>query len=251
MAKRDPSIEVLRLLLMFGICLLHSVSKGICNCQWLDKLLSPCVCGFVFVSGWFGVKFSIRKVVRLYGIGIYAACVCAVVPIVQTGQVDIRGYLELVAKLWKHFWFLHAYVVMMCFSPMVNLVVERTRRNQALVVLAPVMAFTYIWSWGASFPCVGRLFPSAIGLGAYSGFALLSTYIVARLCRLHFPDIRNGRLLVLGTVALVMVLLSGGDYHSPFAVMLAAAGFYGFKAMSSYIPKWLSFVALSLSQSLS
>jgi len=73
--KRNPSIELYRCLLMYGICLLHAVTQCGHNVPWLANVLTTCVVGFVFISGWFGVKFTWWKLVKLYGIGTYAALV--------------------------------------------------------------------------------------------------------------------------------------------------------------------------------
>ena len=234
---------------MFGICLLHSVMQGGHPCRWLGNLLLPCVCGFVFVSGWFGIRFSMKKILKLYGVGLYAACVCATVPIVQTGDFVLLGYLELVAKLWKNFWFLHAYVVMMCFAPAINFVLEKCGKREAIGLLAPVLGFTFVWSWGMNIPLIGRLFPYTNGLGAFSGFTLLSTYIVARFCRMYLPNPNMRHTLVCGLIALVGVLVFGGDYHSPFSVIIAAVAVYWFAKLplsSSALTRLLDLIAPSL-----
>ena len=63
---REASIELLRVLLMFGICFLHSVSAGPLNRAWVANVFMPCVGGFAFISGWFGIRFSARKIMLLY-----------------------------------------------------------------------------------------------------------------------------------------------------------------------------------------
>lgn len=231
MADRNPSIELLRILLMFGICLLHVVAQGSHPSRLLVNLLSPCVCGFVFISGWFGVRFSITKILRLQGIALYAAFLCAAIHQGLAGDASARTYFELAAKMWKHFWFLHAYVVMMCFAPAVNFIVENARMRQALAICAPIIAFSCVWSWIAGMPVFGRLFPKPSGIGAYSGFTLLAIYAVARLCRNYLPTLPRNCMIVCFAVSILGVLLLGGDYHSPFAIVLAACVFYLFCAL--------------------
>ena len=74
--KREESIEAFRVLLMLGICLLH-VCGTQCGhpTQWLANMLYWCVPGFVFISGWFGMRFSLKKIIRLYGLALYAALI--------------------------------------------------------------------------------------------------------------------------------------------------------------------------------
>lgn len=233
MAKRNDSIEVFRVLLMFGICFLHAVSQGDFYCHTLVKILCPAVCGFVFISGWFGVRFSMGKILRLYAMGAYAALVASLVPQFQAGGFAPLEYLTTALKLWREYWFLHGYVVLMCFAPAVNYVVEKAKKKEAIAILAPIMAFSFVWSWGASIPFVGRFFPETEGLGAYTGFSLLAVYALARICRCHFLELPLKVVGIIFGVSFVGVLLTGGMYHSPFAALLAASTFYFFLRMGS------------------
>lgn len=236
MAKRNDSIEVFRALLMFGICFLHAVSQGDFYCHALVRILCPAVCGFVFISGWFGVRFSIGKILRLYAMGAYAALVASLVPQFQAGAFAPYEYLLTALDLWREYWFLHGYVVLMCFAPAVNYVVDKAEKKEAVYILAPVMGFSFVWSWGASAPFAGRFFPVTEGLGAYSGFSLLAVYTLARICRRHCPQPPLKAVIGCFAVSFAGVLLTGGMYHSPFAALLAASVFYFFLRMGS-IPK--------------
>ena len=249
MAKRNDSIEVFRVLLMFGICFLHAVSHGDFYCHTLVKILCPAVCGFVFISGWFGVRFSVGKILRLYAMGAYAALAASLVPQLQAGGFAPLEYLTTALKLWREYWFLHGYVVLMCFAPAVNYVVEKAERKEAIAILAPIMAFSFVWSWGASAPFVGRFFPETEGLGAYTGFSLLAVYALARICRRHFPELPLKVVGIVFCISFVGVLLTGGMYHSPFAALLAASTFYFFLPMGSVptpIVRMVDFLSPSL-----
>jgi len=64
--ERNPAIELYRVMLMFGICVLHSITQCGHNIPWIANILLSCVVGFVFITGWFGVKFSWWKIIKLY-----------------------------------------------------------------------------------------------------------------------------------------------------------------------------------------
>lgn len=64
--------------MMYGICLLHGVHR-LAGMSWAEGLLLPCVCGFFFISGWFGVKFLPSKILKLYSVQLYCAVVVGVV----------------------------------------------------------------------------------------------------------------------------------------------------------------------------
>lgn len=83
--QREANIEVYRVALMFGICLLHTIGYGGNTTPWMQNVLLSCVVGFVFISGWFGVKFSWWKLVKLYGIGLYCAMVFGILSVIGVG----------------------------------------------------------------------------------------------------------------------------------------------------------------------
>ena len=71
--KRDARIEFFRCMLMFGICLLHTVGNSGHNDYWLSSMLAFCVDGFVLISGYFGIKFSWKKILSLEITSIWCA----------------------------------------------------------------------------------------------------------------------------------------------------------------------------------
>lgn len=89
---RDGSVECYRVFLMFGICLLHVLFFGHFDRPFVHNVLKFCVVGFVFISGYYGIRFSWKKIVRLYGVGIYCAAVAAVISMFLTG-----GYMRVFA----------------------------------------------------------------------------------------------------------------------------------------------------------
>ena len=82
---RDGAVELYRVALMYGICLLHTVNFGGYQKWWLANVLYTCVVGFVFISGWFGIRFSWMKLAKLYGIGCYCAVISNIFAIFRGG----------------------------------------------------------------------------------------------------------------------------------------------------------------------
>ncbi len=66
--KRNPAIDLFRLLLMLGIVALHLVSmtQYWAQTRHIAYLLLSCVDGFILITGYFGLRFSIRKIAKLY-----------------------------------------------------------------------------------------------------------------------------------------------------------------------------------------
>ena len=59
--RRNAGLELMRLVMMFGIVLLHVAGHGAYINKFTPRFLDWCVCGFVFLSGYFGIRFSAMK----------------------------------------------------------------------------------------------------------------------------------------------------------------------------------------------
>lgn len=225
---RDARIELFRAMLMLGICLLHSVWFGIHSFHPLVFVLMPCVDGFVFISGYFGVRFSISKVVRLVGVGLF----CAFVATMMAGGGAVECW-----KVFNGYWFLHAYLFMMCFAPIVNVAVENLQsRRMAFLVFWPLLALVFGWGMATELPILHRIIPCPSGIGSFSGVTLLGVYAIGRIFRkFEFEKVLSMRCLVgLAIVLLGIVNIGNGwfaHYCSPFAVLLAVVMFCLFHRM--------------------
>ena len=89
--KRDEGIEVLRCILMFGICLIHATAHSSDRCWWLGNIANCSVIAFVFISAWYGLKLKWRKVLSLVGMAAWcAALVVGIDHFCGGGGIDSR-----------------------------------------------------------------------------------------------------------------------------------------------------------------
>jgi len=65
--QRDAAIELYLAACIFGVCLLHALGQGgyATTHRGLDNLMMASVVGFVFISGWFGIRLTARHIVRM------------------------------------------------------------------------------------------------------------------------------------------------------------------------------------------
>lgn len=110
--KRNASIEFFRCLCMAGVVLLHALTQGgyADEHRGLDNLISPCVVGFVFISGYCGIKYKLRSVFKLLGIGLSSFIMLIIISGNYNSSFGIRGY-------W---WFLWMYLALMTITPVAN-----------------------------------------------------------------------------------------------------------------------------------
>ncbi len=229
MIRRDSNLDLYRLILMFGICFLHSITVGDFNRPWLANIFLASVNGFVFITGWYGSRFAPSKIIKLYGTALF----CGMIVYLWGGAM---GYSESLPSYWELAtgpWFLNAYVAMMCVTPLIDLALDS--KEQMKKVLIPLVLLIFGWSAATSMPIIGKLIPQTTGLGAYTWLTLVGVYLVARLCRFYDLESRlDGWRIFLVLVPCLMFALCGlGDYSSPFATGIALSCFFLVKRIKS------------------
>lgn len=248
-SNRNGSVELFRCLLMYGIVLLHCVHRFPQIGYWVEQMLLPCVCGFVFITGWFGIRFSFSKILKIYGVQAYCLLTAAFID----GRIA-RPDFQWTTILTGGYWFGHAYVVLMLLSPLVNSVVERLMqvcsREEALKfcgAILPLLLLVFAWGFLTRVPFVYHIVPRSDGLDMYSGLTLLGVYAGARICRCVRVDqwipLRIVFPAFLCFVA-VVGMLRLGMYNSPFAFAVSMLAFVLFSHMPKRMDRMLGWVVV-------
>lgn len=228
--RRNYGVELLRNLLMLGIVALHTlcyVGKGMSPAA---HLCESCVVGFVFISGYFGISFTIRKLLNFYGIVLF--CGGWNVMCLWCSGCEV-------SNLWRHFigylrvwWFANAYVFLMLMSPLVNKGLDACRTTRELMLVAlPAASIVFLWGFASSVPFLHDYIPVDKSVVTNSGITLMAIYILARVFRmLNLENWLKPKVLVpLGIVSAVVCMFNLGKYNSIFALMLMASIFVLFK----------------------
>ncbi len=249
---RDPAPEVYRVALMFGICFLHSITMCGHVTVWAANILLSCVNGFVFITGWYGLRFRPSKLIRLYAVTLFVGGVLLAANL-WLGDYAFgmdKAALKRLHGFFLGYWFLNAYAFMMLLAPLVDAALTYLPRRVLWATLAPFGLLAFGWSFGTGLPGLGPLLPRTAGLGSYTGLSLLATYTMARLCRvLDVGRFFTWRRALTALAALWFCTGIGlGEYASPFAVALAGTCFLIFARVPW--PRWLGRAALVLSPSM-
>lgn len=258
---RNSNVECMRVTLTFFVCLLHVISQGGYNVPWFANLFHWCVAGFVFISGWFGIRFSLSKLVALLCINIY--CSFAFVTFdffIGNWSGGVVDFLIYGLKESKGQWFFNAYIILMCFAPLCNIFCDemsnRFKNGEVKLVLTsliPVLVCIFGWSFATTLPFLNLIVPKSSGLTELSFLTLIGIYIVARLLHqnkqlmIKYVSFFSNKGLMVFFVGVVLFLASMGlsNLNSPIAVILAGLMFFLFShiRMSLYwglICKWLA-----------
>lgn len=230
---RDTSIEAYRVFLMFMICFIHSVSMGIAPNQRLLGGFLWAVCGFVFISGWFGINFSASKLLRLLATAVFCGGLAAAIGYFSGMPVSSWDVVRWAMRRW----FVCAYMVLMLLAPFLNAAMDSPRgmRNgiSAVVILA-------MWNWLSTSRAGIKFGPLTAGLGDYTFTMMVVVYIAARLIRKSCDgggSVRASLFTAKRSVLAVLLLLAllvclphhFAIYSSPVALCMAVAAFFLFR----------------------
>lgn len=188
--ERHVGVEVYRCLLMLGICFTHSFSLMSTTHSAVSNFFRFCVPGFVFISGWYGVRFKPIKIVRLYGLAFWCCTIVALVSCwVGIDNVNSLSFGVVLGSAWQGvlgLWFLHAYAFLCCMAPILNAALPEDEEIKVVLDRAvPLLFVVFVWGWVRGAPILRNLsWPSDSALGdagGYSGLALIGVYVFARL----------------------------------------------------------------------
>ena len=159
---RSSNIESLRLVSMFLVLTLHGYGVALGLPSKADFQLSPlpvfvrtiieslsivCVNVFVLISGWFGIKPSIKGFASfLFQCLFFSACISVFAPLFGVGEpfswADI-GHVFFFGKYY--YWFVKCYLCLYILSPVLNAFIQSADRKTFLIVLLGFFAIQTIY----------------------------------------------------------------------------------------------------------
>ena len=203
---------------MFGIVVQHVVGQSAYIRHGADFLTNWCVCGFVFVSGYFGIKFKPSKFISLIALGVF----CAVVSNMAYGKPPLVA-----VKAIRYYWYLWAYLFLMLLAPMINVAFEKCDRKELVAMVLPIVFLIYGWSFAAGVPVIRDWMPICDYLGGCNGVSLVGLYVFTlaykKLGLSRYCTLRNG-----------MIAL-------PICAVLMLVGFWSFVWIPSFVVTCFAF----------
>lgn len=190
---RDSNIELLRMLAMFMVLLVHAdfFSLGTPTTQdiqtntldsslkiFFESLSIVCVNVFVLISGWFGIRPSLKGISNFlfqclfFLIGLYIVTL-----LIGTSTLSLKGIAGCFAAT-KLNWFIKAYLLLYILSPVLNAFVEQVEKKIFRNVLLAYFAFTCTYGW------IGA---AEFMMGGYTTLFFIGLYLLARYIRLYQP----------------------------------------------------------------
>ena len=237
--QRDVTIDLMRLVFMYMICMVHAVEYVDSRwAHWLGNICFAGVPGFVLISGYYGMRFSWRKALRIEGVGI--GCAMTVVALALMCKACPLGNAAMeVVRLWKGYWFVHAYVVMMVLAGLG----ERCEKDEMVRRTMPYIVLVFGWSFLLLIPKIRHFVPPLPGFVPFSGLTIFAVYLVGRLYRSFDWDAKLKAEWVIPMTVFCGVMSACyihpfshwgaalARYNSPFLLGLALGLFWLFRRM--------------------
>lgn len=222
--KRNPSIELLRIIAMFMIVVLHynthadtMLKLGIpaTGTQVFANILEAfCISGmntYVLISGFFLSKGKVKPSRVIYVIcQVYFYTILISLAMMLVGTYVLHSdssFYKLVQYIFpissEHYWFVTAYVIMYALAPVMNIAVEKLERKQIkAVILTLLLWFCFIKSF------VPVLFPTDRFGYDYGWFICL--YLIAAYIRKYdvvlFYNAKKSALVYLVSTAIIAAM---------------------------------------------
>lgn len=212
----------------FSTPLVYNIELGI------TSLTIMSVNTFVFVSGYFGIKFKLKSLVSLFiQLLFYSTIIYGIILLLGTPfefKDLIRAVFPVSSGLW---WFMSSYIGLFFVAPLINSAVENISKNEFRLILIGLLFLN-------SFACF--IFNNAsIGIAGSSTFNFIVIYSLARYISKYSIDFRRPFLIfsfcvfvcfimnyLLGSILDRPILISY-RYANPFLVLSSVSFFFIFK----------------------
>lgn len=193
-SARQSNMELLRIVAMFMVMLVHSMEGSLGRPTTDELLYAPVdvICRvnletiglagvnvFVLISGWFGIKCTVRGAVKLIFQCLFMAFAVVAFLAIMRADLTWKDLIKDIASP-ENWWFVYAYLALYILSPVLNGFVEQTSRNTFRNTLIAFFAFQSIYGFLYSMPYFAK---------GYSPLSFIGLYLLARYIHVYSPEI--------------------------------------------------------------
>ncbi|MCM1372623.1 MAG: acyltransferase family protein [Bacteroides sp.] len=262
---RQSNIELLRIISMFFVMLTHAtLAVGYpdqTNAMGMEYYLLGVIKAlsvvsvnvFVMISGWFGIKFSIKGILSfLFQVLFFSILGFIIAIIANIKDFSISNLMTDGLLLGsRNYWFVDCYLLLYIFSPVLNSFCENSPKKQFKLFLITAFCIQSLAAW--VFPTLS----TEIKAG-YSTISFILIYMLTRYVRIYQPvwaSLRGSHdvivYLVLTIILSFVAFFSHGgiiaiigffSYASPFVIAASVfllLGFSKFRFQSNLI-NWVA-----------
>lgn len=239
---RDSNFELLRIIAMFLVLVYHANGQSIGSVSYSDYVENPinaltrtlftsisviCVNLFILISGWFGIKPSLKgfigflfQCIYIYG-GIYLFLI-----LIGKESFSLHGIGITLCLSGGIGWFVPSYMMLYILAPILNKFIESTSSKDIGKFLIAFYIFQTIYTYTK-----GTIFLN----GGFTPISFMGLYVLARFIRNYKSDnYKLGSTLYIITTILLIIInfvilkfnlpINIYQYSDPF-VIISSCGF--------------------------
>lgn len=225
---RESNFELLRILCIIGILMMHTFSSvyntvsgfNLVYGTFINSICNTGVSIFILISGYFGIKPNIKKIVSIEMTTIFYAFLSLAVQYFVGQEISVKDvFYSCFPVSSKMYWYITVYMLMMIFADYINMLSEKLdkKRFQRLI-LTMFMVFSIL-------PSILQIHVmNDSGKGVLN---MLLIYLIGRYIRKYDLGIRDGSKSIVLAVLLLGIefvlnyglsMLKGGvGVYAPFA----------------------------------
>ena len=262
--KRNSSVELLRILLMVFIVIHHIISSVVAPnfsnriYACVDVFLHTAVIVFVLITGYFGLRFNLRKaLLLLFQVLFYSAllgCIAYFCFGIGTRIELVKSFLPISSNAY---WFITVYFQLFFLAPFITKMIEQLtdrQYSQLLIVLfvlvcwfgflwkdsvsvdgKNIVNFTFIYLLGNGIRRVERNKPSSVLISRKWALLIISFLVLCLVGFYFLPDRHN---------LFIHAIVFSYKYNSPFLILLSIALFNVFRTFS-FDTRFINYMATS------
>lgn len=190
---RDSNIELLRIISMLLVMIVHAdyLALGAPSVEdisasysssfvraYIEALSCICVNVFIFISGWFGIRFRLVRLTEFIFQVLFISIVLYIL-MRSLGYIEamsITDWVRLFFMKSRAYWFVKAYMIIYVFAPLLNAFVDNCTRSQLKVFLIGFYLLQSIYGFYASNVWFSE---------GYSPLSFMGLYILSGYMRLY------------------------------------------------------------------
>lgn len=265
-SQRNSNIELLRIVSMVFVMVVHasflslsspskesiveSTNSAFLRC-FCESFSIVCVNSFILISGWFGIHLKILRLLELFFQIFFFAILVPIALYAFNLPVSesIDNYSKSICYC-DELWFIRAYLILLLFSPLLNVFVEHSDKHQLQCFL--VVFFVVQTLMGHKLEWFSR---------GYSPMSFMGIYLLARYIRLYPSKItllsKSKDLLIYLSFVLLLTLSAMCviytriidietlyAYSSPL-VIICSVFFFLFFSKLSFNSRFVNWIAIS------
>ena len=150
---RNSSIEILRLILIFGIILMHCFGEYYSTCQGADLYFGILInsvfnCGvscFMLISGFYGLKFNLHKFIRIIFLVLFYSYIDFAIKIILSGKFSFASLLKTVFPLLTgKYWYITCYMIIYLLCDYIELFIKNITLIRFKILLIVLILIYYL-----------------------------------------------------------------------------------------------------------